>query len=200
MKRLIIASVLTAAALGAQAQTFVDQARVRHVDPQYENVVQPRSECTSHWVPERSHPYGREPQARVYGNEPQARQYGGAIVGGLAGGVLGNQIGGGSGKDAATVLGVMLGAITGDRLENRNQNDSRGQVAQGYDGHDPYSNGQYESAQREVQRCRTVNDTQTRLTGYRVTYDYGGQQYTTFMRKHPGQSLAVRVSVDPIER
>jgi uncharacterized protein YcfJ len=186
MKRLVIAGVLTAGVLGAQAQTFVDQARVRNVDPQYENVVQPRNECTSQWVPERGNYYGRE---------PQARQYGGAIVGGLAGGVLGNQIGGGSGKDAATALGVVLGAITGDRIENRNQGDPRGQYAQGQ-----YGNGQYENAQREVQRCRTVNDTQTRLTGYRVTYDYHGQQYTTFMRNHPGQSLAVRVTVDPIER
>ena len=192
MKRLIIASLLTTGVLVAQAQTFVDQARVRSVDPQYENVIQPRNECTSHWVPERGGRYGHEPQARAYGNEPQARQYGGAIVGGLAGGVLGNQIGGGSGKDAATALGVVLGAITGDRLENRNQG---GQYAQNH-----YDSGQYENAQREVQRCRTVNDTQTRLTGYRVTYDYGGQQYSTFMRKHPGHNLAVRVSVDPIER
>jgi uncharacterized protein YcfJ len=186
MKRLVIASLLTAGVLGAQAQTFVDQARVRNVDAQYENVTQPRNECTSHWINERG---GR------YGSEPQARQYGGAIVGGLAGGVLGNQIGGGSGKDAATALGVVLGAITGDRIENRNQGDPRSQYGNGY-----YGNGQYENAQREVQRCRTVNDTQTRLTGYRVTYDYQGQQYTTFMRNHPGQTLAVRVSVDPIER
>lgn len=183
MKRLIIASLLTTGVLVAQAQTFVDQARVRSVDPQYENVIQPRNECTSHWVPERG---GR------HGSEPQARQYGGAIVGALAGGVLGNQIGGGSGKDAATVLGVVLGAVTGDRLENRDRGDHYAQGA--------YGNGQYENAQREVQRCRTVNDTQTRLTGYRVTYEYSGQQYTTFTRKHPGQSLAVRVSVDPIER
>ena len=189
MKRFVIASVLTAGVLGAQAQTFVDQARVLRVDPQYENVTQPRNECTSHWINERG---GR------YGGEPQARQYGGAIVGGLAGGVLGNQIGGGSGKDAATALGVVLGALTGDRIENRNQNDPRGQYAQGPYGQ--YGNGQYENAQREVQRCRTVNDTQTRLTGYRVTYDYQGQQYATFMRNHPGNSLQVRVSVDPIER
>lgn len=189
MKRLVIASLLAAGVLGAQAQTFVDQARVRSVDPQYENVTQPRNECTSQWINERG---GR------YGGEPQARQYGGAIVGGLAGGVLGNQIGGGSGKDAATALGVVLGALTGDRIENRNQNDPRGQYAQGPYGQ--YGNGQYENAQREVQRCRTVNDTQTRLTGYRVTYDYQGQQYATFMRNHPGNSLQVRVTVDPIER
>ena len=39
-----------------------------------------------------------------------------------------------------------------------------------------------------------------RVTGYRVAYEYQGQHYTTFMRTNPGNSLQVRVSVDPIER
>ena len=108
MKRLVIASLLAAGVLGAQAQTFVDQARVLRVDPQYENVTQPRNECTSHWINERG---GR------YGGEPQARQYGGAIVGGLAGGVLGNQIGGGNGKKLATVVGAVGGAVVGNQVE-----------------------------------------------------------------------------------
>ena len=86
----------------------------------------------------------------------------------------------------------MLGALTGDRLANR---DQRGQYANGQ-----YDDGQYESVQREVKRCRTVNDTQTRLTGYRVAYEYRGQHFTTFMRTNPGNSLPVRVSVDPIEQ
>jgi uncharacterized protein YcfJ len=45
-----------------------------------------------------------------------------------------------------------------------------------------------------------VYDAQTRLTGYRVTYDYRGQSYTTFMRTNPGASLPVRVTVAPIEQ
>jgi uncharacterized protein YcfJ len=43
-----------------------------------------------------------------------------------------------------------------------------------------------------------VYDTQTRITGYRVSYEYRGQNYTTFMHTNPGNSLPVRVSVDPI--
>lgn len=176
MKRLVIASLLSTGLLGAQAETYTDQARVRGAEPQYENVSVPRNECRSHWVSENNR-----------GVERQDRNYGGAIVGGLAGGVLGHQIGGGSGKDAATALGVMLGAITGDRLENQNP---RGQ----------YNSEPYENTQREVKRCRTVYDTQTRITGYRVSYEYRGQHYTTFMRNNPGNSLPVRVSVDPIEQ
>lgn len=176
MKRVVIASLFATGLLGAQAQSFTDNARVRSAEPQYENVNVPRNECSSHWVNDSRRSNGERPD----------RQYGGAIVGGLAGGVLGHQIGGGSGKDAATALGVVLGAITGDRLENR---DQRGQ----------YDNGQYESAQREVTRCRTVYDTQTRITGYRVAYEYRGQNYTTFMRSNPGNSLPVSVTVAPIE-
>ncbi len=176
MKRLLVASLITTAMIGAHAETFNDNARVRSAEPQYEKVSVPRNECTSHWVNER---VGRE-----YRGE---RQYGGAIVGGLAGGIIGHQIGGGSGKDAATAVGAVLGAITGDRLENNGQRDQ-------------YDNAPYDTVQREVKRCRTVYDTQTRVTGYRVTYEYRGQSYATFMRSNPGNSLQVRVSVDPVDQ
>ncbi|MDP2369555.1 glycine zipper 2TM domain-containing protein [Rhodoferax sp.] len=172
MKRLVIASLIATTLLGAHAESFIDQARVRGADPQYENISVPRNECSSHWVAD-SYRVDRE------------RQYGGAIVGGLAGGIIGHQVGKGSGKDAATALGAVVGAIAGDRLENRER-------AEHYDRH--------ERAPREVKRCRTVYDTQTRITGYRVTYEYRGQHYSTFMRENPGHSLALRVSVEPIER
>jgi len=187
MKRLVLVSLLATGLLGAQAETYTDSARVRSAEPQYESVNVPRNECSSQWITERD---GRRGMERQQGR--QDRQYGGAIVGGLAGGVIGHQFGGGSGKDAATALGVVLGAITGDRLENR---DQRGQ----YDNNQ-YDHGQYETTQREVKRCRTVYDAQTRITGYRVAYDYRGQNYTTFMRTNPGTNLPVRITVDPIEQ
>lgn len=181
MKRLLISSLLATSAWGAYAQTFTDQARVRSAEPQYESVSVPRNECSSQWI--------EEPRYR--GNHERhgqsERQYGGAILGGLAGGVVGHQFGGGSGKDAATALGVVLGAMAGDQMANRDQRPS-------------YDDGRYESSQRQVQRCRTVYDAQTRITGYRVTYDYRGQSHTTFMRSNPGNSLAVRVTVDPVEQ
>lgn len=195
MKRLLIASLSATALIGASAQTFTDQARVRSAEPQYENTNVPRNECTSQWINERDGHGGRGvSDNRGLPERPsgQDRQYGGAIVGGLAGGVIGHQIGGGAGKDAATALGVVLGAIAGDRMENQNRN-YRDTGAQ-------YDDRPYETAQREVKRCRTVYDVQTRITGYRVTYDYRGQSYTTLMRNNPGNSLPVRVTVDPIEQ
>ncbi len=177
MKRFVLTSLLSTVLMVTNAQTFTDDARVHSAEPQYENISVPRNECSSHWVPERGE--------RI-GGDRSDRQYGGAIVGGLAGGILGHQVGGGSGKDAATALGVVLGAITGDRLDNRDQSSQ-------------YDDRSYESAQREVKRCRTVYDAQTRITGYRVVYEYRGQLHTTFMRANPGPSLQVRVSVDPIQ-
>ncbi|MDD2924525.1 glycine zipper 2TM domain-containing protein [Rhodoferax sp.] len=179
MKRLVIASMFATGWMGAHAETYTDNARVRNAEPQYENVNVPRNECSSHWIRERDN--------RVSSERPADRQYGGAIIGGLAGGVLGHQVGGGTGKDAATALGVVLGAIAGDQLANRDQGVR-------------YDDDRYDTTQREVKRCRTVYDTQTRVTGYRVTYEYRGQHYTTFMRTNPGNSLPVRVTVDPIEQ
>lgn len=189
MKRIVITSLFASALLGAQAQTFTDSARVRSAEPQYENISVPRNECSSHWVPENGGRINAQRQTS------QERQYGGAIVGGLAGGILGHQVGGGSGKDVATALGVVLGAMAGDQLQNRNAQSQYDNVQY---SNSQYNNGGYETAQREVQRCRTVYDAQTRITGYRVSYDYRGQNYTTFMRTNPGTSLPVRVTVEPV--
>ena len=52
MKRLALIPILVTAALAAHADTFVDNARVRSVQPQYESVSTPRQECSSQWVNE----------------------------------------------------------------------------------------------------------------------------------------------------
>ena len=173
MKRSAILCLTTLLAAGAQAQTFNDTARVRNVNPQYENVSVPRNECTSQWVTE------QQPVAA-------SRNYGGLAVGGVAGAVLGNQVGKGHGREAATALGAVVGALAGEHFANQN----------GW-------GGGYQQAsqpqQRQVQNCRTVNDVQSRLTGYQVEYEYRGQVYSTVTREKPGRTLPVRVSVAPVE-
>jgi uncharacterized protein YcfJ len=174
MNRIAIACVLaigTAGAAMAQAQTFNDTARVRSVDPQYEQVSVPREQCSTQWVND-------PPQVRN-----DAPSYGGAAIGGVAGGILGNQVGKGSGRDVATALGAVVGAVAGERI-GRNTN---GQQV-------------YQSPPRQVTQCQTVNEMQTRLAGYRVTYDYRGQSFTTVMPQQPGPDLQVRVSVEPVLR
>ncbi len=108
------------------------------------------------------------------------QNYGGAVVGGVAGALLGNQVGKGHGREAATAVGAVVGALAGNNIANQNRQD------------------QYQVVPREVTSCRTVNELQTRLTGYRVTYDYRGMQYSTILRDNPGPNLQVRVSVDPV--
>lgn len=183
MKRFVITSLLIAPVLAAHAQSYTDNARVRSAEPVYENVSVPREECSSRWV--------QEPVRRTGGYERRERNYAPAIIGGLAGGVIGHQFGGGKGKDAATALGVVLGAMAGDQHGSRDtyaRNDNR------------YNDRDDGATQREVQSCRTVYDSQARLTGYRVTYEYRGQQFSTMTRNHPGNQLPVRVSVAPIEQ
>lgn len=173
MKRSVIICLATLLAAGVQAQTFNDTARVRTVNPQYENVSVPRNECTNQWM--------TDPQPAA-----SSRNYGGLAIGGVAGAVLGHQIGGGRGRDAATAVGAIVGALTGEQLANQNG------WGGGYQQASPLQ-------QRQVQSCRTVNEMQSRLTGYQVEYEYRGQLYSTVTRENPGRTLAVRVSVAPVE-
>lgn len=176
MNRIATASVLAAAIAGmaaAQADTFFDNARVRSVEPQYEQVTVPRQQCSTQWVTE------SRPVSGGYNN--QGTNVAGTLIGGVAGGILGHQVGGGSGRDAATAVGAVVGALAGNHIANNNARPT-----------------QYVNEQRQVQQCTTVNEVQQRVTGYRVAYDYRGQVYTTFMRDQPGRDLQVRVSVDPV--
>jgi uncharacterized protein YcfJ len=172
MKRVALLSLLAAAAAGAMAQPqgYIDNARVRSAEPQYESVQVPRDECSSQWVNE-----ARPVQA--------APNYGGIAIGAVVGGMLGNQVGKGHGKEAATAAGAVAGAMVGNNVANGNAQPT-----------------QYAESQREVRNCRQVVDVQNRLTGYRVNYEYHGQQYSTMMRENPGPNLQVRVSVEPVER
>lgn len=172
MKRSAILCLTTLLAAGAQAQTFNDTARVRNVNPQYENISVPRNECTSQWVTE------QQPVAA-------SRNYGGLALGGVAGALLGNQVGKGHGREAATAVGAVVGALAGEHFANQN----------GWGGYQQASQPQ----QRQVQNCRTVNDVQTRLTGYQVEYEYRGQVYSTVTRENPGRTLPLRVSFAPVE-
>ena len=197
MKRLLTATILVTGVLGAQAQAMIDTARVRSAQPQYERSQIPRQECTNRWRPEQGNRHSQVVQDQnqypnQYPNQDTSRNYGGAVLGGLAGGVLGNQVGGGNGKVAATALGAVLGAFAGDSLENRNARPVPVYPAQNYPAQ------VYQTGGRGEERCQTVYENQSQLTGYQVVYDYRGQTYSTFMRNNPGNSLRVRVSVEPI--
>lgn len=115
------------------------------------------------------------PEAR-----PQRDSMLGPLIGGVAGGLLGSTVGRGNGRIASSAAGAAVGAIVGDRLSRRN-------------GPDDY----YE---REVRRCRWVDNWENRIIGYRVAYEYQGHNYTAILPYDPGNKLLVRVNVDPISR
>lgn len=101
----------------------------------------------------------------------------GTVIGGVAGGLLGSRFGRGNGRVASAAVGAVAGAIIGNHLSDRG--------------------GRTEYYDREVRRCREVDNWEKRVTAYRVTYEYGGREYKTTLPYDPGSKLAVYVDVSP---
>ncbi len=148
---------------------FQDTARVTHVESLYKTVRVS--------TPQRE--CWQEQQYRPSHN--QYKSYTSTIAGGLVGGVVGNQFGGGNGKKIMTVAGALLG----------------GSVGRDYN----HNNSQHHSNNNTVEQCRMIDryHEEERRDGYRVTYRYNGQSYTTYMEHHPGKRIPVEVSVRPVD-
>ena len=68
--------------------------------------------------------YGRVSNIEVTQGRSQGQTSGaGAVLGAVVGGVLGNQVGKGSGRAAATAVGVLGGAVAGNAIEGRNNQE-----------------------------------------------------------------------------
>ncbi len=155
-KTLVISTVATAAGLAALPASATDiLARVISSTPVVQQVAVPRQVCS---------------------NQPvitQAPKSGaGALVGALAGGAAGNAIGNGSGRAVATVIGLVGGAMIGDRIEGPNN-----QV-------------------QNLQQCTTQTFYENRPSHYNVVYEYQGTQYNVQMASDPGPY--VRLQVTPV--
>ncbi len=111
--------------------------------------------------------------------ENEHRSLVGPIIGGVAGGLLGAQVGKGSGRVVAAAAGATVGAIVGDRLGNRDR-------------------GRQVVYQQEVRRCRMVDQWETRISGYRVVYEYGGRSYTTVLPVRSGPPAGGAGERDPV--
>lgn len=106
-----------------------------------------------------------------------------SVVGGIVGGLLGREIGGGRGRDAAIIGGTLIGAVAG-----RSHGEARSRPSQ--------EHVHYET------RCRTVQEyhSEERIGGYRVTYVYRGETFTTQLPYDPGDRLPLQVRVSPARR
>ena len=146
----------SAAALGAgvvQAQEVM--ARVLSSTAVMQQVAVPRQVCSNQQVIQQSQPSGA-----------------GMAMGAIAGGALGNAIGGGSGRDLTTMIGLVGGAMLGNRVEG-----TRDEV-------------------RNVQQCSTQTTYENRVLHYDVVYEYDGKRYSIKMPNDPGQY--VRLQLNPV--
>jgi uncharacterized protein YcfJ len=165
---LLISAVFVGASMSAVAghEPYGDRARVISATPQIEHINTPVQECRTEYVRE-----------SVYENRSNSN--GGAIVGTIAGGVIGSRFGGGNGRLIATAVGAGLGAVIGDRHDNR------------------YNQPTERVVTRPVDRCVTVGRWETINRGYLVEYEYNGRRYTTETAEHPGRYIPVDVIVRP---
>jgi uncharacterized protein YcfJ len=131
-----------------------DVGRVISSTPIVQQVGQPRNVCTTEQV-----------------SVQQPKSGAGALMGAIAGGAMGNAVGGGSGKAAATMIGLMGGAIVGDSIE-----------------------GQPMAKNQNVQRCTTQTFYENRTVAYNVVYEFAGKQYSVQMPNDPGPTVQLQVS------
>ncbi len=166
---IVAAGCLSAAAV-VHAEQFWIEAPVVDVQPQLRvvQVTVPQQVCWDEPVQHAARDHRRE-------------SFTPKILGGILGGVVGNQFGGGRGRTAMTVAGALLGASMG--------NDAARQRIP--------AQATYTSFER---RCKTeqVTHEEERADGYRVTYEYAGRRFTTRSPVDPGNSIRVRVQVEPV--
>jgi len=177
-----LAAALAAAVLApaALAQNFTDEATVLEVRPIKERIPIKREECWN----ERVRAYENRTVTRTDTGQPIGA---GAVLGGIVGGVLGHQVGSGRGNTAATVAGAIGGAIAGNELERRNREGA--QVVE----------TERVPVERDVQRCRQVEEVREVTAAWDVRYRYRNRDFTTRMPFDPGRKLTVAVNVRPIE-
>ena len=148
---------LLAIAGSGMAQAQEEQGRVISSTPVVQQVAVPREVCSDERVTYQGQPSGA-----------------GALLGGIAGGAAGNAIGNGSGRAAATVIGLIGGAIIGNRVEGPGQ---------------PYT--------ETYRQCGTQTFYENRTVAYNVVYEYAGRQYNVQTPQDPGRFI--RLNVSPVD-
>ena len=156
MKKAFVLSALATATLVPLSASAADiLARVISSTPVVQQVAVPRQVCNNQAIVTEAPKSGA-----------------GALLGAVAGGAAGNAVGNGGGRALATMIGLVGGAIVGDRVEG-----GASQV-------------------QNVQQCATQTFYENRPSHYNVVYEYQGTQYNVQMANDPGQF--VRLQVTPV--
>lgn len=171
---LALAAVLGTGAAAASGgyhggETYYVEAPVVHVEPVVEvvHVSEPRKVC---WDEKVHH------TERVPGHGGRTA----AIVGTILGGAIGNNVVDDSDdRQTARIAGAVLGGAIGHKV-------GRGR-------------GRERHVVRTERHCEVehVRHEEERVTGYRVTYRYDGRRLVAHRGSHPGDTIRLRVRVEP---
>ena len=176
---------------GYATQPRSDVATVVSAQPiydQYSSQGYQRQECWNEQTNGYDNGYYRNSQGQLYRGGSTDSNANGTLIGALIGGALGNQVGKGDGKTAATIGGAVIGGAIGNNVDRNHEAGS--------------TYNQYQDNSGVIRRCRTVTDPSYNnnvVSGYRVTYRYAGQTYTSMTRYRPSRTIRVVVDVRPQE-
>src|SRR4051812_46839042 len=176
-----VASALAAPAVFAE--TFGDRARVVSVHPVVERIPVSREQCWNDRV------RGYEDRT-VTRTDTGAAIGAGTVLGAIVGGVAGHQVGSGRGNDAATAAGAVIGGLVGNQIDREQGNLRPGERV---------TEVQRVPVERNVERCKVVQETREATVGYDVRYDYLGRQFTTRMPRDPGRFVRLNVDIHAVE-
>ena len=187
MKNTAFAAAFLAALSGtAFAQSFGDQARVISARPIMERIPISREEC---WNEVQR---GYE-ERRVTRTDTGAPIGAGTILGAVIGGAIGRQFGNSTGgKDRGTAAGAIVGGVIGNQIE-------RDANAQGPSAERERVEVERRPVERNVERCRVVDEVREATVGWDVRYEYQGREFATRLQSDPGRYLRVRVDVVPVD-
>ena len=151
MTRIVIPVLL---ALGSGLCAAQEVGRVISATPVIQQIAVPRQVCTTQQV-----------------SSPGAKSGAGAVMGAIAGGAIGNNIGDGAGRAVATMIGLVGGAMLGDRVE-----------------------GAPAPQVQNVQSCTNQTFYENRTMSYNVVYEFNGKQYQVSMPSDPGPTVKLQIS------
>lgn len=154
MNKILLTTALLATLGATGAVQAQEMGRVLSRTAVYQQVAVPRQVCS---------------QGQVV--IPAQKSGAGAAMGAIAGGAVGNAIGDGTGRALATMVGVIGGAMLGDKVE-----------------------GAPPAQVQNQQTCVTQTVYENRLVGYNVTYEYAGKQYTVQLPQDPGPTIPLQVT------
>lgn len=221
----LLMALSSQAALAGSPQSFTDYAPVLRVVPVYKNITvrEPQKICRpasrsdrhNYRQPNRQNGHHQNNQRHNRTQTRHRNSHGEVFVAGVIGGAIGRQLSrsvNGRPSTGATIAGAVIGSALASSAsantrharnhkhqtnlapiyDNRQYNNRQNRHQNGHHGNRQHHNRQH---------CTTTVQTRTERqhNGYNVTYRYRGQHYQTHTRNHPGDRIAISVTLNPLQ-